>query len=266
MERVEAVSIAVPTSAHHAVAKAALQKGVHVLVEKPITVTQPEAIELIELAEQRECILQVGHIERFNPAIAAVRPHIGAPSFVECSRVSSFGTRGTDVDVVRDLMIHDLDMILSFDLGAVEDVQAAGVRVLSSTIDAANARITFQNGCMANLNASRISLNPQRELKLYYPDSCIVVDYRARQATIQRRTAQGNGSPVISIDSPVEAAEEPLKLELQSFVQCISTGAPPLVTGRDGLAALELADKVVNAIGAFMQQRGSSSPSQAVLM
>ncbi|MBM4125611.1 MAG: Gfo/Idh/MocA family oxidoreductase, partial [Nitrospira sp.] len=135
LERIDAVSVAVPTSAHHAVVTACLKAGVHVLVEKPIAVTLPEARDLVALADAKGCVLQVGHIERFNPVIRAVRPLIGKPGFIECHRLSPFGSRGTDVDVVLDLMIHDLDMVLSFDPGPVEEVRAAGMPVLSATND-----------------------------------------------------------------------------------------------------------------------------------
>ncbi len=258
---IDAVSIAVPTLAHHAVVKDALQAGVHVLVEKPIAATREEAVELIELAKERARILQVGHIERFNPAIQAMRSHIGKPSFMECYRLGPFGPRGTDVDVVRDLMIHDLDMILSFKLGAIEEVQAAGVRVLSSTIDAANARITFENGCMASLTASRVSASPLRELRLYQQDSCITIDYRARRGTIHRRSFKNDSEPVIYNESIQVSDQEPLKLELQSFIHSVATGAGPLVSGHDGLAALDLAHQVLEAIGAFRQRHDFSDSS-----
>lgn len=264
LDEVEAVSIAVPTSAHHAVVKASLQAGVHVLVEKPIAVTREEALDVIDLAKRQARVLQVGHIERFNPAIQAVRSHIGRPTFMECYRLGPFGPRGTDVDVVRDLMIHDLDMILSFNLGAVEEVRAAGVSVRSSTIDAANARITFESGCMANLTASRISISHLRELRLYQPDSYISVDYRARRGMIHRRSSQGNGTPAGSDESVQGMPEEPLKLELESFIHSVSTNTPPAVSGHDGLAALELAHQVLDAIGTFMQRHEAGDPSLAL--
>ena len=266
LHEVDAVSVAVPTSSHHAVTKAALKAGVHVLVEKPITVTRSEALELIELAERKNRVLQVGHVERFNPAIQVLRPYIGTPSFIECSRLSTFGNRALDVDVVRDLMIHDLDILLSMNLGPIGQVQAAGSCILSTCIDAANVRITFENGCVANLIASRVATNPLRELKLYYPDSCIMVDYRTRGVTIQRRNPEGNGGSIVPIHSPEQVTEEPLKLELQSFVHSILSHTTPLVSGLDGLAALDLADRVMNIIGAFVRQQESSRQSLTVSM
>lgn len=266
LQEVDAVSVAVPTSAHHAVSKAALMAGVHVLVEKPITVTRSEALELIELAQRQNCVLQVGHVERFNPAIQALRPYIGTPSFIECSRLSTFGARALDVDVVRDLMIHDLDILLSMNLGPIGQVQAVGMCVLSTCIDAANVRITFDNGCVANLIASRVATTPLRELKLYYSDSCIMVDYRTRDVIIQRRNPGGNGGSIIPIHSPEQVTEEPLKLELQSFVHSILSHTAPLVSGPDGLDALDLADRVTDVIGTFVRRQKSSRQSVTVAM
>ncbi len=254
LTQVEAVSVAVPTSAHHAIVKACLEADTHVLVEKPIAVTREEAQELIELAKRRKRVLQVGHIERFNPAIRAIRPHIGKPGFIECHRLSPFGERGTDVDVVLDLMIHDLDMILSFNPGPVEEVRAAGVPVLSSTIDIANARIAFREGCVANLTASRVSATRMRKLRLFQRDAYISVDYQARQGVIFRRRAGRSGRPEIHSEAVQTVDEEPLKLQLESFLQAAATGAAPLVSGEDGAAALDLAHQVLEAIQTFMQR------------
>ena len=157
LKEVEAVSVAVPTSSHHAVTKACLEADVHVLVEKPIAATTEQARELIEVAKRRRRVLQVGHVERFNPVLMAARPHITDPGFIECQRRSPFSERGTDVDVVLDLMIHDLDLVLSMTKSPVEEIRAAGVAVLSPYVDIANARLQFANGCVANLTASRVS-------------------------------------------------------------------------------------------------------------
>lgn len=254
LKSVDAVSIAVPTSAHHTVAKLCLEAGVHVLVEKPITVTEEEAADLIESARRRSLVLQVGHIERFNPAMRAVRPHIGTPGFIECHRLSPFGERGTDVDVVLDLMIHDLDMVLSFKPGSVEEVRAAGVPVLSSTVDIANARIAFSSGCVANFTASRVSTTRMRKLRLFQRDSYVTVDYQARQAAILRRRVGPNHRPEIQIEPVTTADEEPLKLELEAFLDAVASGRPPVVTGEDGFAALRLAHEVLNAIGEFVKR------------
>ena len=254
LREVDAVSIAVPTSAHHAVAKLCLEAGVHVLVEKPITVTLAEATELSQVAHRRGCVLQVGHIERFNPAIRAVRSHINRPGFIECHRLSPFGERGTDVDVVLDLMIHDLDMVLSLHPGAVEEVRAAGVPVLSSTIDIANARIAFTSGCVANFTASRVSTMRMRKLRLFQRDSYLSVDYQARQAAILRRQLGTNQRPEIFMEPAKTTDDEPLKLELEAFLHAIVSKTPPVVSGEDGAAALALAHQVLDSIGSFVQR------------
>ncbi len=254
LEQVDAVSVAVPTSAHHAVVKTCLDAGVHVLVEKPIAVTPAEAHELVELARKRGCVLQVGHVERFNPVVRAVRPSIGKPGFIECHRLSPFGERGTDVDVVLDLMIHDLDMVLSFAPGPVEEVRAAGVPVLSSTIDIANARVAFGSGCVANLTASRVSMTRQRRLRLFQQDAYVSVDYHTRQGVICRRVVRPGEPPKIEVEQVQGGDEEPLKLQLDAFLHSVAAGTPPAVSGEDGAAALTLAHQVLDAIGMFVRR------------
>ena len=194
LPHVDVVSVAVPTSGHYAVAKACLQAGKHVLVEKPIAVTPGEAQELVQLAKQRGCCLQVGHSERFNPVMALMRPHIGRPVFIECHRLSSFSERGTDVDVVLDLMIHDLDLVLSLNPGPVEEVRAAGVAVLSSSIDIANARIQFRSGCVANLTSSRVSTNKMRRLRLFQRDNYLSIDFQTQARDDLPTQRQGRGA------------------------------------------------------------------------
>lgn len=257
LSSVDAVSVAVPTSAHHAVVSACLAAGAHVLVEKPIAVTVAEARDLIEQAARRGRVLQVGHIERFNPVIRAVRPLVGKPGFIECHRLAPFGERGTDVDVVLDLMIHDLDMVLSFGPGPVEEVRAAGVPVLSSTIDIANVRLAFAGGCVVNLTASRVSMTRLRRLRLFQRDAYISVDYQTRQGVICRREAAPGGRPAIKAEQVQGGDEEPLKLELEAFLRAAVEGTRPVVSGEDGLAALELAYQVLESIGAFMQRHES---------
>lgn len=261
LDRVDAVSIAVPTSSHHAVVKASLEAGVHVLVEKPIAVTSAEAHELVELARTGGRVLQIGHIERFNPAIQAVRPHIGKPAFIECHRLGPFGERGTDVDVVLDLMIHDLDMVLSFHPGPVEEVRAAGVPVLSSNIDIANARIVFSSGCVANLTASRVSTTRMRKLRLFQRDAYVSVDYQTRQGMICRRVMGRSERPEIEVEQVRGGDEEPLKLQLEAFLRAVVTGTPPPVSGEDGAAALDLAHQVLDAIGDFMRRHSEPRES-----
>jgi predicted dehydrogenase len=263
LPQVDVVSVAVPTSAHHQVTKACLQAGKHVLVEKPIAVTSDEAQELVELAAERRCRLQVGHSERFNPIMQVMRPHIGRPVFVECHRLSSFTDRGTDVDVILDLMIHDLDMVLSFNPGEVEEVQAAGVPVLSSTIDIANARIQFMSGCVANLTASRVSTNKMRRLRLFQRDNYLSIDFHARQGMICRREAGTGVKPSIVIEQLRGGEEEPLKLQLESFLAAVASGQRPVVAGEDGAAALDLAHRVLEAIDRFVRRNQGDAAASA---
>lgn len=261
LKEVDAVSVAVPTSAHYAVVKACLDAGVHVLVEKPIAVTANDARELVERARTSARVLQVGHIERFNPVFSAVRPYIRTPGFIECHRLSPFGERGTDVDVVLDLMIHDLDIVLSLDPGPVEEIRAAGVPVLSPNIDIANARIAFASGCVANLTASRVSTTRMRKLRLFQRDAYISVDYQARQGLICRRRVGASNRPEIEMEPVKGGNEEPLKLELEAFVRTVQTGGAPPVSGQDAVAALELAHQVLDAIKDFV---GRHSPGSKI--
>ena len=254
LPQVDVVSIAVPTSHHYIVAKACLDAGKHVLVEKPLAVSPGEAHELVRLAKQTNRCLQVGHSERFNPVMQVMRPHVGKPVFIEAHRLSSFNERGTDVNVVLDLMVHDLDLVLSFNPGDVEDVQAAGVPVLSSSIDIANARIQFTSGCVANLTASRVSLNKMRRLRLFQRDSYLSIDFQTRQGMICRREAGTGEKPTIAVEQRQGGEEEPLKLQLESFVHAASTGERPVVSGEDGAAVLDLAQQVLDAIEAFARR------------
>ena len=248
---VDVVSVAVPTSGHYVVVKSCLQAGKHVLVEKPIAVTPADAHELVQLATQRNCCLQVGHSERFNPVMALMRPHIGRPVFIECHRLSSFSERGTDVDVVLDLMIHDIDLVLSLNPGPVEEVRAAGVAVLSSSIDIANARIQFQSGCVANLTSSRVSTNKMRRLRLFQRENYLSIDFQTRQGMICRRNAKAEGQSTVEVEQLQGGDEEPLKLQLASFLHAAGTGTRPVVSGEDGAAAVVVAHQVLQAIEAF---------------
>jgi predicted dehydrogenase len=258
---VDVVSVAVPTSAHYAVAKTCLLSGKHVLVEKPIAVTSAQGHELVQLARQQGRCLQVGHSERFNPVMQVMRPHIGRPVFIECHRLSSFSERGTDVDVVLDLMIHDLDLVLSFNPGPVEDIQAAGVPVLSSTIDIANARIQFKSGCVANLTASRVSMNKMRRLRIFQQDKYLSIDFQTRQGVICRRDAKAGQRPAVEVEQLQGGEEEPLKLQLESFLHAAGTGTRPVVSGEDGAAALDVAQQVLQAIAAFVARQEQVSSS-----
>jgi predicted dehydrogenase len=232
-----------------------------VLVEKPIAVTSAQAHELVQLAQQQGRCLQVGHSERFNPVMQVMRPHIGRPVFIECHRLSSFSERGTDVDVVLDLMIHDLDLVLSFNPGPVEDIQAAGVPVLSSTIDIANARIQFKTGCVANLTASRVSMNKMRRLRIFQQDKYLSIDFQTRQGVICRRDAKAGQRPAVEVEQLQGGEEEPLKLQLESFLHAAGTGTRPVVSGEDGAAALDVAQQVLQAIAAFVARQEQVSSS-----
>ena len=251
LPHVDVVSVAVPTSGHYAVAKSCLQAGKHLLVEKPIAVMPGEAQELVELAKQRGCCLQVGHSERFNPVMALMRPHIKKPVFIECHRLSSFSERGTDVDVVLDLMIHDLDLVLSLNLGPVEEVRAAGVAVLSPSIDIAHARIQFRSGAVANLTSSRVSTNKMRRLRIFQRDNYLSIDFQTRQGMICRRSAEAGKRATVEATHLQGGDEEPLKLQLESFLHAVDTGARPVVSGEDGAAAVAVAQQVLQAIAAF---------------
>jgi predicted dehydrogenase len=249
---VDLVSIAVPTSDHHEVALACLEQGCHVLVEKPITSTVEEAKEIVQMAERKGKVLQVGHIERFNPAIVALENIVREPQFIESHRLSPFQSRGIDVAVVLDLMIHDIDIILNFVDSELESVAAVGVPVLSSRIDIANARLKFKNGCTANVTASRVSKERMRKIRFFQHNAYISVDYAAGALEIVRKTKPTDRNSVPSPEK-VHAAEfithyktspmlyEPLKLELELFLKSIEAGIPPIVSGEDGLRALEVA-------------------------
>ena len=254
LKAVDVVSVAVPTSGHYAVAKACLEAGKHVLVEKPIAVRPAEARELVELAKAKGRRLQVGHSERFNPIMQTMRTHIRRPAFIEGHRMGTYSERGTDVDVVLDLMIHDLDLVLSFKPGPVEEVWAAGVPVLSSTIDIANARIQFQSGCVANLTASRVSLTKMRRLRVFQQDSYVSIDFQSRKGIVGRRSGSPGDKPGFAIEECKGTDEEPLKLQIASFLRSIQTGSSPVVSGEDGAAALTVAHQILAAIDSFVQR------------
>ncbi len=259
LRAVDLVSVAVPTSEHYQVARRCLEAGVPTLVEKPLAATVKEAQELATLARSRGVALQVGHIERFNPVLRAARPFIRRPAFIECHRLSPFGVRGTDVDVVLDLMIHDLDMVLSFNPGSIEDIRAAGVPVLTATNDIANARIEFSSGCVANLTASRVSTSRMRRMRLFQREAYVSVDYQTRQGIVCRRGVDASGAPTLHTDALHGGEDEPLKLEIEAFLQAVASRTQPPVTGDDGVAAMELAGRVLEAIGLFLERHRQES-------
>lgn len=255
LKQVDVVTIAVPTSGHYPLAKTCLQAGKHVLVEKPIAVLPMEAHELVELGKHNGCTVQVGHSERFNPIMPLMRPYIQETVLFECHRLGSYNERGVDVDVVLDLMIHDLDLLLSCNPGPIEDVRAVGVSVLSSTNDVANVRIQFQGGCVANLTASRISPKAMRQWRLVQPDGCVSIDFHLRQGVVGRRSVKHDLKPMVAVEEIQAGDGEPLKLQLESFLHAIRTKSRPVVSGEDGAAALELAHRVLSAMNVFEQQK-----------
>ncbi|MCL5965875.1 MAG: Gfo/Idh/MocA family oxidoreductase [Deltaproteobacteria bacterium] len=244
---VEAATIAVPTTAHHAVALAALRSGAHILLEKPIAATVREGRAIVREAERTRRILQIGHLERFNPAVAAAASLLREPRFIECHRLGPFGGRGTDVDVVLDLMIHDIDLILSFVRSPIARVHAVGVPVISPNIDIANARLTFAGGCVANLTASRVSARKQRKIRIFQEDAYVSMDFVEHQIQIYRKTfPQGPGGPAEISGELLETQKgDALRDEIASFIECVRTGAVPRVTGADGLVALETAFRIL---------------------
>jgi predicted dehydrogenase len=245
--RTDALSVAVPTVDHHRVARELLEAGKDVLVEKPMTARLEEAEELIRLAGERGAILQVGHIERFNPAVVPLRKAALQPRFIEVHRLSPFSPRSLDVDVVLDLMIHDLDIVLCLDGSPAVQVDAVGVPVLTSKVDIANVRLRFASGLIANLTASRVSAEKVRKFRVFSPKTYISVDFAARSAQVYR-LIQGEGGPEITSERTAAPDEEPLKRQLASFVAAVRDRSAPVVGGADGLRALTLAHTVLNRI------------------
>lgn len=257
--QVDAISIAVPTVDHLRVARDFLAAGVHVLVEKPMTSTLAEAQELLSLAEQAGRVLAVGHTERFNPAVAAAIPLISAPRFIEVHRLSGFPDRSLDIDVVFDVMIHDLDIILAIDRTEVISVDAVGVPVLSHKVDLANARLKFASGCIANLTASRISRDRVRKVRFIQRDLYVSVDYGEQELEAYGIVQVPGDRPKIQGGTVPVTKGEPLGRELQDFVDAIREGRSPRVTGHDGYKALALATRVADAIQANEKETGAAA-------
>jgi len=257
LNRVDAVSIVTPTQLHYAIAKEFLEAGAHVLVEKPMTATVAEGEGLIETARRANRILQVGHLERFNAAVQAVQPILGVPRFIESARLAPFKHRGTEVDVVLDLMIHDIDLILSIVRSPVVGIDAIGSSVFSREIDIANARLRFANGCVANATASRVSLKTERRLRLFQDDAYVSVDLHQKILTVIRKVAGmgADGMPQVDIQETSYDQGDALKAEIEAFLDAAATGRPPLVSGEDGLNALRtavnIAEQVANSRAGF---------------
>jgi predicted dehydrogenase len=270
----DAVNIVTPTTTHFELAKLLLQQGRHVLVEKPMTDNAAQATELVQLAQQKHCVLQVGHVERFNPVFTYLQRVATDPRFIETHRLSPYPARSTDIGVVLDLMIHDLDVVLAFVKSPVTSVDAVGIPVLSKSEDIANARLRFANGCVANLTASRVSPEKMRKIRVFSGGamtSYISLDYRAQEGFIYRiardeeeessllkKLLHAKDSTIVSefagkriVREPVPIAkEEPLKLELQDFVQCVRAHRTPVVSGESAKRALDLAFEITRQIQA----------------
>ncbi len=250
LDKVDAVSIVVPTQKHFEVARACLEKGVHVLLEKPITVTVAEAQQLVDIAAKNKLVLQVGHLERFNPAILALDAVLTEPLFIESHRIAPFNPRGADVSVILDLMIHDIDIILDIVGKPVKRIEAKGVTVLSKDIDIANVRLEFDNGCVANVTASRAGLKSERKMRLVQSDAYITIDFQNKKLGIHRK---GNGEMfpgVANIDSQEQTFEQgdALMAEIKAFLHSIKTDTPPVVSGVDGKRALETAMEITRLL------------------
>jgi predicted dehydrogenase len=242
-EMVDAASVATPTGTHYEIARPLLSRGKHLLIEKPITENTRDASELAELAARERLVLQVGHVERFNPVLGALEARLTHPRFIEAHRLSPYPERSTDIGVVLDLMIHDLEIILHLVRSPIQNIDAVGVPVLSKGEDIANARLRFENGCVANITSSRISPERMRKIRVFQEDAYLSLDYQNQSGEIYRR-ADGR----ITRDKVAIEREEPLKRQLMSFVECASTGDAPRVSGFQATAALELAVEITKRI------------------
>ena len=253
--RVQAVSVVTPTASHFQIAKDFLEAGAHVLVEKPITETPEQARELIAVAAKHGRILQVGHLERFNAAIVGAEPYLKAPRFIECHRLAPYKERGTDVSVVLDLMIHDIDIVQTIVGSPIESIDAIGTPVFSEDIDIANARIRFVNGCVANATASRVSMKTERKMRVFEDEAYLSMDLQQKILTVIRKRPGGLLSGVLPVTIEEQNFEQgdALKAEIQSFLECIRTGRPPVVSGEAGLAALTTAIQIAAQV---KQRRG----------
>ncbi|MFQ5665732.1 MAG: Gfo/Idh/MocA family oxidoreductase [Candidatus Binatia bacterium] len=241
--RVDCVSLAVPAPLHFPLARTFLTRGVDVLVEKPLAPTVADGRALIVVAEQGRRILQVGHLERFNPAFRALAGVITQPRFIECHRLAPFVERGTDVDVILDLMIHDLDVILSLVHAEVQSVEAVGVPVLSASADIANARLRFSGGCIANVTASRVALKRERKIRFFQADTYVSLDYGEKHVRVCRRQLS-DGHPAIAVEEHELGSGDALFDEVEHFVRAVRTRERPLVDGRTALRALEVAELI----------------------
>ncbi len=251
---IQAASVAVPTNHHLAVARALMSAGIDVLIEKPLAASLIEADELLHLQRRYNRVAQVGHLERFSPGVRAVVPHITQPMFFEVHRLSVFTPRSLDVDVVLDLMIHDLDIVLALTKSSVKEIRAVGLPILSGKVDIANVRLEFESGCVANLTASRVSTERIRKLRFFQPRQYVSIDY-GRQDALIFTAGEGNAAgtasvnPQIKVFKPEIVAEEPLHAELTAFLECVRSHSRPLVSLEEGRNALALALQILTVIG-----------------
>jgi predicted dehydrogenase len=258
LDKVEAVSVATPTANHHEIARAFLEAGVHVLVEKPIARTLDEADGMIAAAELGKLILQVGHIERFNPAFAAMASRIERPRFFEAHRMGVFTPRSLDIDVVMDLMVHELDIIASLVKSEVVKLDAVGIPILTSKIDLANARLEFADGCVANITASRVSGERLRKLRVFQPNEYYSLDYAEQQVAMCKLTLPKTAGalPEIVAENLRIEKREPLLAEIEAFIAAVQSRTAPLVNGADGRRALAMAIDVLEKIKAHSERAG----------
>ncbi|MEO5366886.1 MAG: Gfo/Idh/MocA family oxidoreductase [Magnetococcus sp. WYHC-3] len=256
--QVDAVSVAVPTQSHYHVAGSCLEAGIHVLLEKPITTTLDEADDLVALAERQKLVLQVGHLKRFHPAVMALRESklLSQPRFIESHRLAPFKARALDVDVISDLMIHDVDLIMNFVGSEVVGVEAIGAPVLTDKVDMAHARLKFANGCIANVTASRVASEATRRLRIFQDDNYLCLDFLARRIQVKQRgpgvmVLDGVEVPEIQDSSlPIEDYDT-LEAEIRSFCEAVRRGVPPLVSGREGRKALEMVTRIQKSLKLF---------------
>ena len=256
--KVDAVSLAVPTPLHHAIGRKLLDCGIHVLIEKPIATTTQEAQELIDIARERQCVLQVGHLERFNPAIVAAVARLKTPRFVESHRLAPFKQRGTDVSVVLDLMIHDIDLIQELVGQPIESIDAIGSSVFSGEIDIVNARLRFKGGCVANTTASRISLKQERKIRIFQDDAYLSIDMQQKILSVIRKkdTAAAVETPAqVSIEEESFEQGDALRDEIAAFLNAVRTKTEPVVSGEDGLRALETAIRITEQVNTSVAAR-----------
>jgi predicted dehydrogenase len=266
---IAAASIAAPTVSHFEVATTLMNAGVDVLIEKPLAASLAEADELLRVASAQECIVQVGHLERFNPAVRATVPLLTQPMFFEVHRLSVFTPRSLDVDVVFDLMIHDLDIVLSFANSAVKEVRAVGLPILSGKVDIANVRLEFESGCVANFTASRVSTERVRKLRFFQPSQYLSIDYGRQEILVFTVGGDGAASgdptinPQIKVAKPAVTSEEPLHAELKSFLHSVQTRSRPVVSLEDGRRALALAIEIITSIREHGKKVGLAGLTQA---